>query len=90
MVHEVELNTEITKAGQFTIIDLGKIKLFYSYKQLIGFEQANAKRYVLVNYWKTTTGTPITTIIDNTTERLEEEEFKKKFNHFLKEHYLDW
>ena len=69
-------------------IQLNKRTIYYSYDTIIAFYGYNSKNEyfdcIIKNYWNNTTGKHLNAINPDKTIRLDETEFLKQLNNFLK------
>lgn len=59
---------------------VGGIVLYFSYDTLIGFSDAMNKKYVIKNYWRSSTGRHLNFLERDVKKRLLADEFQRRFD----------
>jgi hypothetical protein len=74
--------------GSCRAVQIGDLTLYFSYRTVIAFEDANTGRTIIRNYWGPTTGKHLNWIDPDPKIRLSSEEFNKRLNETLERHSL--
>ncbi len=81
------ITIEKTQNNKFTTVEIGNLKLYFSYETIIGFK-TGTRTTAIKNYWSNTTGRHLNTFSDKS-ERLERPDFNQALETTLKEHNLN-
>lgn len=88
----LKINKEFFKnqpKNNLTVWEIGDLKLFFSYSEIVGFRTEKTGLKVCKNIWSKTTGKHLNTIDDgNKKGRLKYDEFKKELKKTLSEFKL--